>query len=59
MAAITIAFSTFSDVAANYLLRRRKEEGIAYRKWTLPLVAAIGDEMRRFNEVQIILPAAC
>ena len=45
-------------LSLRYLLRRRQEEGMAYRKWTLPLVAAIGDETRRFNEVQIILPAA-
>lgn len=45
-------------LSLRHLLRRRKEEGIAYRKWTLPLVAAIGDEVRRFNEVQLILPDA-
>jgi len=45
-------------LSLRHLLRRRKEEGIAYRKWTLPLVAAIGGEFRRFNEVQIILPNA-
>lgn len=41
-----------------HLLRRRNEEDVAYRKWTLPLVAAIGDDTRRFNEVQLILPDA-
>ena len=34
------------------LMRRRKESDLAFRKWTLPLVAAIGDEVRRFNEVR-------
>lgn len=41
-----------------HLLRRRDEEDVAYRKWTLPLVAAIGEDTRRFNEVQLILPDA-
>lgn len=41
-----------------HLLRRRNEEDVAFRKWTLPLVAAIGDDTRRFNEVQLILPDA-
>ncbi len=34
------------------LLRRRSEEDLAYRKWTLPLVAAIGDQVQRFNALR-------
>lgn len=45
-------------LALRHLLRRRKEEDIAFRKWTLPLVAAIGDQVRRFNEVRMLLPEA-
>lgn len=41
-----------------HLLRRRKDEDVAFRKWTLPLVAALGDDTRRFSEVQMILPEA-
>ncbi len=37
------------------LVERRKEADIAYRKWTLPLVAAIGVGVRRFNELRITL----
>lgn len=40
------------------LVGRRKEASLAFRKWTLPLVAAIGDETRRFNEVRSALGAA-
>lgn len=40
------------------LVRRRKETDLAFRKWTLPLVAAIGDEVRRFNEVREALLGA-
>lgn len=34
------------------LLQRRSEEDLAYRKWTLPLVAAIGDGVPRFNALR-------
>jgi len=34
------------------LLRKRDETDLAFRKWTLPLVAAIGEDTRRFNEVR-------
>lgn len=34
------------------LMQRRGDSDLAYRKWTLPLVAAIGDDVRRFNEVR-------
>ena len=34
------------------LLNRRGENDIAYRKWTLPLVAALGSRVRRFNELR-------
>lgn len=40
------------------LVRRRKETDLAFRKWTLPLVAALGDEFRRFNEVRDALTGA-
>lgn len=41
-----------------HLLRRRNDEDVAFRKWTLPLVTALGEDTRRFNEVQLILPEA-
>ncbi len=34
------------------LVDRRGEADIAYRKWTLPITAAIGGGIRRFNEVR-------
>lgn len=34
------------------LLQHRSEEDLAYRKWTLPLVAAIGDRVQRFNALR-------
>ncbi len=40
------------------VIKRRGEEDIAYRKWTLPLVVAIGDDVRRFKDVQLRLPEA-
>lgn len=40
------------------LVQRRKEEDLAFRKWTLPLVAAIGDDVRRFSEVRDVLLGA-
>jgi len=33
------------------VLRRDDETDLAFRKWTLPLLAVIGDETRRFNEL--------
>lgn len=51
------------DIGANCavlhaIVRRRKAADLAYRKWTLPLVAVIGDEALRFNEVKSVLPSA-
>lgn len=40
------------------LVQRRKEARLAFRKWTLPLVAAIGHDIRRFNEVRDALTGA-
>jgi DNA-binding HxlR family transcriptional regulator len=40
------------------LVRQRKEANLAFRKWTLPLVAAIGGEVRRFHEVRGVLLGA-
>lgn len=37
------------------LVERRDEADVAYRKWTLPTVAAIGGGVRRFNELRSIL----
>lgn len=37
------------------LLERRDEVDLAYRKWTLPLVAAIGERVKRFSEVRAAL----
>lgn len=45
-------------VALQELLRRRREEDFGFRKWTLPLVAAIGSEGRRFNELRHTLKVA-
>lgn len=45
-------------VALTRLLRKRGETELAFRKWTLPLVAAIGGEVRRFNEVRSVLTEA-
>jgi DNA-binding HxlR family transcriptional regulator len=36
-------------------LQRRDEADIALRKWTLPLVAAIGDQLSRFNDLKAAL----
>ncbi|MEM7432840.1 MAG: winged helix-turn-helix transcriptional regulator [Pseudomonadota bacterium] len=40
------------------LVAKRREEKLAYSKWTLPLVAAIGNGASRFNEVRDSLPVA-
>ena len=40
------------------VIRQRKETDLAFRKWTLPLVAAIGNEVRRFHEVRAVLLGA-
>ncbi len=37
------------------LIERRDDADIGYRKWTLPLVAAIGDGVRRFGELRVAL----
>lgn len=42
----------------NTLIQRRKAADVAYRKWTLPLVAVIGTEVRRFSEVCSLLTTA-
>lgn len=34
------------------MVDRRGESGFAFRKWTLPLVAALGKHVKRFNEVR-------
>jgi DNA-binding HxlR family transcriptional regulator len=36
-------------------LQRRDEADIALRKWTLPLVAAIGDQSARFSDLKAAL----
>lgn len=45
-------------LALHKLVKRGGAQAIAYRKWTLPLVAAIGGDVRRFNEVRSLLPVA-
>jgi len=45
-------------VALTRLVKRRNESDLAFRKWTLPLVAAIDVEQRRFNEVRRTLQTA-
>ena len=40
------------------LLERRDETDLAFRKWTLPLVAAIGRDVRRFGEIRVALEGA-
>ena len=40
------------------LIERREESDLAYRKWTLPLVAALGGNVRRFNELRGLLGGA-
>ena len=42
-------------LALTRLIRQGDEADLAFRKWTLPLVAAIGDETRRFNEMRSLL----
>lgn len=37
------------------LLRGRRQEAFAFRKWTLPLVAAIGSRETRFGELKSVL----
>ena len=44
--------------ALTKVLGRPGERELAFRKWTLPLVAAIGEEVRRFGDVQNALPDA-
>lgn len=40
------------------VVRRSNDVDLAYRKWTLPLVAAIGERSLRFNELRSALCAA-
>lgn len=40
------------------ILRDEADRDLAYRKWTLPLVAAIGARHRRFNELRSSLAVA-
>lgn len=42
-------------LALTRIVRQRDEADLAFRKWTLPLVAVIGDETRRFNEMRSLL----
>ncbi len=44
--------------ALTHIVRRGDEADLAFRKWTLPLVVAIGDETRRFNEIRSLLVGA-
>ena len=39
-------------------LQRADETDLAFRKWTLPLIAVIGEETRRFNELRSQLDGA-
>ena len=45
-------------LALTRLVRQRNESDIAFRKWTLPLVAAIDHESRRFSDVRNALQDA-
>jgi len=40
------------------ILKRRNELNLAFKKWTLPLVVAIGDRTLRFNELRSSLSDA-
>ena len=40
------------------ILKRRNELDLAFRKWTLPLVVAIGEHTLRFNELRSSLHEA-
>lgn len=44
--------------ALTRIVRPGEEADLAFRKWTLPLVVAIGDETRRFNEIRSLLVGA-
>lgn len=37
------------------IVQRRNEVDLAFKKWTLPLVAAIGQDTLRFNELRSVL----
>lgn len=45
-------------LALSALVDRRNEAELAYRKWTLPLVAAMGEGARRFSEIRTTLGQA-
>lgn len=42
----------------NAAVQRRNAADLAYRKWTLPLMAVLGDEKLRFNELKAALADA-
>ena len=42
----------------NTAVQRRRAADLAYRKWTLPLMAALGDDVLRFNELKAALSVA-
>ncbi len=37
-------------------VRRLKIEPLAFRKWTMPVTLALGDDDRRFSEIRASLP---
>lgn len=45
-------------VVLHDIVQRRKAADLAYRKWTLPLVAVMGEEALRFNEMMSALSDA-
>ena len=57
---LTAAGAAIGDHCAALVaaVRQRDESDLAFRKWTLPLVAAIGDDVRRFGEIRAALALA-
>lgn len=47
-----------SCVVLHKFVQRRKATDLAYRKWTLPLVAVMGEDALRFNELKSALSDA-
>ena len=45
-------------LALTRIVRQGEEADLAFRKWTLPLIAVIGTETRRFNEMRSHLVGA-
>jgi len=45
-------------VVLNQAVRQKDDADLAFRKWTLPLVAAIGEDSLRFNELRSVLADA-